>query len=90
MRANTEALKQALREQGSGMQEGFAENREALQVNQEAIRRMARAVDVLAASQEALGRTQQRQEARFKAWLEGLETRLDEHQDNTEEFPAQT
>ena len=92
MRANTEALKQALREQGAEMQEGFADNREALQVNQEAIhetqeavRRMARAVDVLAASQAALGRTQERQESRFQAWLEGLQARLNEHQDNTEE-----
>ena len=85
MRANTENLKQAMREQGAEMQEGFTENREAIQANQEAIRQLARAVDVLAASQAALGRTQQRQEARFQAWLEGLQARLNEHQDNTEE-----
>jgi len=92
MRANTENLKQAMREQGAEMQEGFAENREAIQANQEAIhetqeavQRLVRAVDILAASQAALGRTQQRQEARFQAWLEGLQARLNEHQDTTEE-----
>ena len=85
MRASTVTLKQALREQGAEMLEGFAENREAVQANQEAVQQLARAVDILAASQAALGRTQQRQEARFQAWLEGLQARLDEHQDHTEE-----
>lgn len=86
MRANTESLKQAMREQGAEIQEGFTENREAIQANQEAIhetqeavQRLARAVDILAASQAALGRTQQRQETRFQDWLEGLQASLDEH-----------